>query len=356
MIFSGKIVDFGIKRRAAVYRTVRIRSTVCEQVSDGLARFGVVLITYVALKIHRFFCADSLVRVFHYCNLVEALVKLVALEAVAVFIVIVVGRKVVSGKFKLNLGGFRRLYNGRFGKVQKHPFRLFYLAVGIRRMPVKLNNVLARDTARVGYLYLYGILAVRFKRAGVKPLHVPVEGSVRKPVAEGILHNPVIAITVRVAYFIEITVRIRGFIPFIAEINALLIGQILAVFNRVQVSRVVCLVVVGKGVARSAGGIDRARNNFGNCRRAGLPRYTRKYARLYRAVFLQKAKLDIVADVQDHNYLKALLLQLVKHGPFVFGQLQKGSVFVCADIFQFAVAAVFSAPTAYDRHRGFGIA
>ena len=76
-------------------------------------------------------------------------------------------------------------------------------------MPVKLNNVLARDTARVGYIYLYGILAVRFKRAGVKPLHVPVEGSVRKPVAEGILHNPVIAIAVRVAYFIEITVHPR---------------------------------------------------------------------------------------------------------------------------------------------------
>ena len=40
------------------------------------------------------------------------------------------------------------------------------------------------------------------------------------------------------------------------------------------------------------------------------------------AVFLQKAELDIVADVQDHNHLKALLLQLVKHSPFVFGQLQ----------------------------------
>ena len=151
-------------------------------------------------------------------------------------------------------------------------------------MSVELNYVFTGNVARICNRYAYLIVAVRNQLGRVVPLNLPIERSVRQTVAEGELHYPVISFAVLVFYVSEISFRIRSFIPLIAEIDAFLIGKVVAVFNCVEISGVVGLVIVRKRVARSARRVYFTLYDAGNGSHTGLPRYAYMYARLYAGI------------------------------------------------------------------------
>ena len=113
---------------------------------------------------------------------------------------------------------------------------------------------------------------------------------------------------IAIFHVIEISFGIRRFIPLVSEIDAFLIGEIVAVFDCVYISGVICLIVVRKSVDYSARGIDFARNYAGNGCHTRLSGYTYVQTGLYAGIIFKETQLDVVAHVEQNDYVKLLFL------------------------------------------------
>ena len=88
---------------------------------------------------------------------------------------------------------------------------------------VQLDNILARAVSGVGNGHFYRYIAVLGQGTAIGGGigDVPVKTGVGQAVAERILHNAVIAGAVLVGNIAPVALSVSGFVPFVADVNAL---------------------------------------------------------------------------------------------------------------------------------------
>ena len=187
-------------------------------------------------------------------------VQLIAGKAVVVGIVGVVACHLLHGNGQGKLLALAGLQLLGLGKGAQLNAGFLNLADRIRGGVVQLHNILARAVAGVGNGHFYRYIAVLGQGAAVSGGigDVPVKAGVGKTVAEGVLHNAVIAGAVLVGNIAPIALGVGGFVPFVADVNALgvvHIGNLLVGIGNIEVAAggAVCRVqTLGIGVSAYA--------------------------------------------------------------------------------------------------------
>ena len=150
-------------------------------------------------------------------------VQLIAGKAVVVGIVGIVTGHLLHGNGQGNLLALAGLQLLRLGERAQLHAGLFNLACNIGCGVVELHNILAGAVAGVGDGDLHGHIAVLRQGGAVGGGvgHLPVKAGVAQAVAEGILHNGVIAGAVLVGNAVPVALGVSGLVPFVADVNAL---------------------------------------------------------------------------------------------------------------------------------------
>ena len=150
-------------------------------------------------------------------------VQLIAGEAVVVGIVGVIAGHIGDRDGQRDLLALAGLQLLRLGERAQLHAGLFNLACNIGCGVVELDNILAGAVAGVGDGDLHGHIAVLRQggTVGGGIGHLPIKAGVAQAVAEGILHNGVIAGAVLVGNTVPVALGVSGLVPFVADVNAL---------------------------------------------------------------------------------------------------------------------------------------
>ena len=296
-------------------------------------------------------------------------VQLIPGKAVVVGIVGIVAGHLLHGDSQgdlLALAGLQLLGLGKGGQLNAG---FLDFASRIRGGVVQLYNILARAVAGVGNGDLDRHIAVLGQGAAIGGGigHSPVKAGVGQAVAEGVLHNAVIAGAVLVGNIAPVALGVSGFVPFVADVNALgviHIGDLLIGIGCIEVAAggAVCRVeplsigvsthalkpsvrVAGSGgqiidpsVGGAAARLLLTPQNGGNDRgspRAGQPG---NQAGIHTGDGFQLTQLHHVGGVDQHDHIFVVGTDVGQQIFFLGGQFQH-----CAGVVHHDVAALFGA-------------
>ena len=321
-------------------------------------------------------------------------VQLIPGKAVVVGIVGIVAGHLLHGDSQgdlLALAGLQLLGLGKGGQLNAG---FLDFASRIRGGVVQLYNILARAVAGVGNGDLDRHIAVLGQGAAIGGGigHSPVKAGVGQAVAEGVLHNAVIAGAVLVGNIAPVALGVSGFVPFVADVNALgviHIGDLLIGIGCIEVAaggavrRVQTLgigvsahalkpgvgvaggggQIIGPSVGGAAARLLLTPQNGGNDRgspRAGQPG---DQAGIHTGDGFQLTQLHHIGGVDQHDHIFVVGTDVGQQGLFLGGQFQHRAGVVHHD-----VAALFGAlvlllggvvalacHTADDDHGGVGV-
>ena len=186
-----------------------------------------------------------------------------------------------------------------FGKVKQNAVGFFNAALRVGRTTVQLHNVFSRNATRVGNGNINSVVTVGCKGlVYLFPIGFPTEIRVAKSETEGKLHYSVVTASVLVFHSVEVTLGVGGFVPLVAEVDTFLVNDVITVFGSVDVYGVVCLEVVRDGIGNATRGVDLTLQDTWDSRCARLTGDTDVQARLYAGIVLDKAALDVIAQVE----------------------------------------------------------
>ena len=295
-------------------------------------------------------------------------------------------------------GDFLALAGGqllRLGERAQLNAGFFNFPCRVRGGVVELDNVLARAVTGVRNGNLDGHITVLRQGAAVGGSigDLPVKAGVAQAVAEGVLHNGVIAGAVLVALVVPIALGVGGLVPLVADVDTLGVVDVgdllilIVLLTKVAVRRAVSRVqavgvavlahalkagvrvagsggqVVGPGVSGTAAGFFVAPQDFGH---GGCPLGAGQagdQAGINARDRLDLAQLHNVGRVDEHNDVGIVRADIVQQVFFLGGQFQHRAGVVHHDVAALLGALVLllggvvalACQTADDDHGGIGV-
>ena len=289
-------------------------------------------------------------------------IQLIAGEAVVVGVVGIVAGHVGDGDRQgdlLALAGGQLL---RLGERAQLDAGFFNFPCRVRGGVVELDNVLARAVTGVRDGNIDGHITVLRQGAAVGGVRdFPIKAGVAQAVAEGILHNGVVAGAVLVALGIPVALCVGGLVPLVADVDALGvidIGNLLIGVGRVKVAvrRAVCRVeavgvavltdtlytgvriaggggqVISPGIGGTPAGFAVTPQHFGHGSRALGAGQTGNQAGINAGDRLDLAQLHDIGGVDEHNHMGVICADVVQQILFLGGQLQHRAGVVNNDV------------------------
>ena len=300
---------------------------------------------------------------------VIACVQLIAGKTIVVGVIGVIAGHIGDGNGQGNLLALAGLQLLRLGERAQLHAGLFNLACNIGCGVVELHNILARAVAGVGNGDLHRHIAVLRQGGAVGGGvgHLPVKAGVAQAVAEGILHNGVIAGAVLVGNTVPVALCVSGLVPFVADVNALgviYIGNLLigivgievaadGAVRRVQTLGIGvsahalhtgvgitggCGQIIRPGVSGATAGFFVAPQHGGDGGCALGAGQTGNQAGIHAGDGLNLAQLHNVGGVDEHYHMGVVGTDVGQQIFFLGGQLQHR-----AGVVHHNVAAFFSA-------------
>ena len=337
-----------------------------ELVGNGVAGDGILGILHAcgqAAGDGRVGVVVHIVGIMAHGEDVVARIQLIAGEAVVVGVVGIVaghiGDRDRQGDF-LALAGSQLL---RLGERAQLNTGFFNFPCRVRSGVVELDNVLARAVTGVRDGNLDGHITVLRQGAavggGVRDL--PIKAGVAQAVAEGILHNGIIAGAVLVALGVPVALGVGGFVPLVADVDALgviYIGNLIVGIGSIEVAAggAVCRVeavgaavladalqtgvriadgggqVIGPGIGGAPAGFAVTPQHLGHGSRALGARQTGDQAGINAGDRLDLAQLHNVGGVDEHNHMGVICTDVVQQILFLGGQLQHRAGVVNNDV------------------------